>query len=93
MSCELAIFAIPKARKDAVGSWREQAQGRELEVRVCAAPEKGKATKAIIKVLAAFFDVAARDVVLLSGQTSRHKRFEIAVDEDHFNKCLSKIEV
>ncbi len=139
MSCELAVFAIPKARKNAVGSWRPLAgdipfaqgmaaannggdnngehpaskggkrsvnkggehpaskhsnsQARELEVRVCAAPEKGKATKAIIKVLAAFFDVAARDVKLISGQTSRHKRFEIVVDKDHFDKCLAKIEV
>ena len=142
MGCELAVFAIPKARKNTVGSWRAVADDacrrsgaagnvnagasvgvsagsanvdvgigvnagngtvslggndsttlRELEVRVCAAPEKGKATKAIIKVLAVFFDVAPRDVVLISGQTSRHKRFEIAVNEDHFKKCLAKIEV
>ena len=143
MTCELAVFAIPKARKNTVGSWRAVADDvcrhsgfagninsgvdagtnagsatsssagakidagstifssasgnfatlRELEVRVCAAPEKGKATKAIIKVLAAFFNVAPRDVVLISGQTSRHKRFEIAVNEDYFKKCLAKIEV
>lgn len=79
---QLAVFVTPKAGADAVGGWREGADGaRELEVRVCAAPEKGKATKAAAKVLAAFFNVPKSAVVLKAGATSRHKRFEISMSD------------
>ncbi len=80
---QLAVFVTPKAGLDAVGGWRVGADGaRELEVRVCAAPEKGKATKAAAKVLAAFFDVPKSAVVLKAGATSRHKRFEVSVSAE-----------
>lgn len=86
---QLAVFVIPKAGADAVGGWREGVQGaRELELRVCAAPEKGKATKAAAKVLAAFFDVPKSAVVLKAGATSRHKRFEIPVSDERAAACL-----
>lgn len=79
---QLAVFVTPKAGADCVGGWREGRDGaRELEVRVCAAPEKGKATKAAAKVLAAFFDVPKSAVVLKTGATSRHKRFELSMSD------------
>ena len=52
----VAVYVTPKANADKVTGWREGVDGaREVSVRVTAAPEKGKATKAAGKVLAAFF--------------------------------------
>ena len=80
---QLAVRAVPKASKDAVVGWRiDDAGERELEVRVTAVPEKGKATKAVSKVLAAFFGVPKSSVVCVRGETSRHKLFELPIDDD-----------
>ena len=73
----IAVFVTPKAHRDEVLGWRETEGGRELVVHVSCAPEKGKATKAAIKVVAAFFDVPKSSVKCVRGDTSRHKTFEI----------------
>jgi uncharacterized protein (TIGR00251 family) len=49
-----------------------------LRVAVTAAPEKGKANLAIQAVLAEILACKASQITLLSGETSRHKRFLIA---------------
>jgi uncharacterized protein len=49
-----------------------------LRVDVTAAPEKGKANKAVAEVLAEFFGVAKSAVELVSGATNSQKRFLIA---------------
>lgn len=51
-----------------------------LSVRVTAVPDNGKANDAIVKVLAAAFDVRRRDVGLVSGASARLKRFKIQGD-------------
>jgi len=48
-----------------------------LKVYVTVAPEDGKANRAVQRALAEHFDVARTKVKLLSGQTSRDKRFKI----------------
>lgn len=47
--------------------------GLALRVRVTAAPEKGRANKALIRLLAKEWGLAARDLALASGAASRHK--------------------
>ncbi len=75
---DVSVRATPKAGRDGVGGVREDAAGaRWLSVRVSAPPDDGKATKAVAKVLAIHFGVAARDVTLVSGATARLKRFRI----------------
>lgn len=49
-------------------------------------PEKGKANKAIIKALAEFFSIPASLIILISGQTSRQKIFEISLSAEDFRK-------
>ncbi len=74
----VAVFVTPKSSRDEVLGWRENAQGqRELIVHVTAAPEKGKATKAASKLLAAYFNVSKSSVCCVRGETSRHKMFEV----------------
>lgn len=64
-------------RAEVIG-WREGADGqRELEVKVKAAPEKGKATKEAVALIASFFDVPKSSVICVRGETSRHKMFEV----------------
>jgi uncharacterized protein (TIGR00251 family) len=50
-------------------------RGDRLLVSVTQAPEKGKANRAIAKVLAAWLDVSPADIELISGETSQQKRF------------------
>lgn len=72
----VAVYVTPKANADKVTGWREDVdEAREVSVRVTAAPEKGKATKAAGKVLAAFFGVPKNSVSCERGETSRHKMF------------------
>ncbi|TWT90425.1 hypothetical protein Mal64_08140 [Pseudobythopirellula maris] len=64
------VLAHAGARREGVLGVR---QGR-LRVAVSAAPEKGKANKAIAAVLADFFGVAASRVELAAGATNPQKR-------------------
>lgn len=85
----VAVYVTPKANADKVTGWREGVdRAREVSVRVTAAPEKGKATKAAGKVLAAFFGVPKNSVSCERGETSRHKMFEIPISDEDLNRLL-----
>ncbi|HEX6962879.1 MAG TPA: DUF167 domain-containing protein [Lacipirellula sp.] len=61
-----------------------------LRVDVSAAPEKGKANKAVAEVLAELFGVAKSSVELASGPTSSQKRFLIhGVDMSAVQRMLA----
>lgn len=83
----MPVYVSPKANRDEVVGWREDANGvRELAVKVTAAPEKGKATKAACVVLAAFFGVPKSSVTCVRGETSRHKMLDIPDSIDFAGK-------
>ncbi len=69
--CILAVRAQPGARK--AGVMGEQAGA--LKVAVHAAPEQGKANKALIETLADALGLKNSQIELVSGETSRDKRF------------------
>jgi uncharacterized protein YggU (UPF0235/DUF167 family) len=76
----LPVLAHPGSRRDGIIGERAGA----LRVAVTAAPEKGKANEAIQAVLAQALGCKANHITLLSGETSRRKRFlidGITVDE------------
>ena len=53
------------------------------------APEKGKANKAVIKVLSRLLDVKNSDIEILSGETSRDKKVLIRnISEDDFDRVI-----
>jgi uncharacterized protein (TIGR00251 family) len=52
--------------------------GDSLKVRVAAPPVEGRANDAAVTLLAAALEVKARDVELVSGASSRVKRFRIS---------------
>jgi uncharacterized protein len=69
----LPVRAQPGARKNALLGERAGA----LRVAVTAAPERGKANEALAEVLAEALGLRPSQVALLSGETSREKRFLI----------------
>ncbi len=69
----LPIRAQPGARKSAIVG----VHADSLRVAVSAPPEKGKANAAIQAVLAGTLGCKTSQVALLSGETSRQKRFLI----------------
>ena len=70
----LAIRVQPRA---ACNDVLEVRNGRLL-VRTTAAPADGKANKAVIRLLAAFLDVAPSRIRVVRGQTQRNKVLHIA---------------
>ncbi len=71
--CILPVRAQPGARKQGIVGEYDGA----LKVAVHAPPERGKANKAIIEVLAKALGVSRSQIELLSGQISQDKRFLI----------------
>jgi uncharacterized protein (TIGR00251 family) len=69
----LPVRAQPRARKP--GILGEQAGA--LKVAVTAPPEDGRANKALVEALAEALGIRRSQVELLSGATSRDKRFLI----------------
>ena len=69
----IPVRAHAGARRNGVLGEREGA----LRVAVTAAPEKGKANIAIIKLLSETLGVAKSEIELLSGGTSPQKKFLI----------------
>ena len=83
----LQVKAKPAARKNALNGVFNGA----LKVSVATAPEKGKANKSIIKVLAKEFGLSPKYFSLISGETSSEKKFLIeSVTVDSLRSILSK---
>jgi uncharacterized protein (TIGR00251 family) len=70
----LSVRAHAASRKNAILGERDGM----LRVAVTAAPEKGKANKAIVDVLSKALDVPKSSIELVAGEISPQKRFLIA---------------
>lgn len=71
----LAVRAQPGAKKTAILGVYGQAPAAQLKIAVHAPPLEGRANQAVIEFLADFFSLSRKDVVLLSGESSRSKVF------------------
>jgi uncharacterized protein len=69
----LAVLAHPSAKREGILGERAGA----LRIAVTAPPDKGKANAAIQSVLSSALGCKANGITLLSGETSRRKRFLI----------------
>jgi len=69
----LVVRALPGARRNSIMG----EVGGAVKIAVSASPDKGKANQAIIEVLREVLGVKTSQVELLSGFTSRQKRFLI----------------
>lgn len=76
---KLKLKVAPKASRNAITGWLAD----ELKIMVTAPPEKGKANKAVIEVLAAGLDVPKQAITIVGGHTSVRKTVEImGLDEN-----------
>lgn len=69
----LAVHVTPRSARDEVAGWR----GDELQVRVRAVAEGGKANAAVCAVVARELGLSKSAVVVSRGHTSRHKSLAI----------------
>lgn len=84
----LPVHAQPGARRDGVTGTHA---GR-LKVAVTQAPEKGKANKALMDVLARALGVKRSQIELVSGETSGIKKFFIAqVDRETIEERIEAL--
>ena len=67
----LPVNVHPGARRNEIRGVRNG----QLKVGVTQAPEKGKANKAVIELLSKSLRLRKSQIELLSGETSRQKRF------------------
>lgn len=74
----LTVRVRPGASRNHVGG--EYGEG-ELIVAVNAPPVDGAANEAVIRAIAASFDIRARGVSLVSGHQSRTKVLELDIDD------------
>lgn len=76
MGVRVAIRVGPGAARTRVGG----SHGEALVVKVAAPAVEGKATEAALAAVAVAVGVRSRDVILVSGRTSRDKVVEITGD-------------
>ncbi|HDS30833.1 MAG TPA: DUF167 domain-containing protein [Firmicutes bacterium] len=72
-SVEFDVIVKPKARNNAILGVHDNA----IRIGVSAAPEKGKANDAVIKLLSKLLKIPVSDIQIESGETSRRKRIKV----------------
>jgi len=74
----ITIKLTPGARQNAIIGWEEDLFGeRTLKVQVTEIPEKGKANKALIKLLSKEWKIPKGAITIKRGETSRTKILEV----------------
>ncbi|PDT81992.1 DUF167 domain-containing protein [Sinorhizobium sp. BJ1] len=88
----LTVRLTPNGGRDAIAGLETAADGEEhLKVRVRAVPEKGKANRALIALLAKSLGLAKNRIALVSGDTQRKKILRIEADPEEIRKRLSEL--
>jgi uncharacterized protein (TIGR00251 family) len=79
----VAVRVTPRAASDTVGGVRAAADGRlRISVKVTAAPERGKANEALIRLLAKTWRLPPSRLEVVSGAADRDKTLRIAGEGD-----------
>ncbi len=83
----VAVRAQPGARRNEIRGEQDGA----LKVCVTAAPEKGKANKAIVAVLSKSLSLRKSQIELIAGETARRKRFLVrGIDLDELARRIEQ---
>ncbi len=70
---KIRVKVTPNSKTESVSK-----EGDLFVVRVKEPPKEGKANRAVVKLLADYFGVSQRQVLILSGYSSRNKVIEIS---------------
>lgn len=89
--CQIAVRVTPRSAKPGVGGWRDLGEGkRELEVRVASAPADGAANAEVVALLAKRLSLAKRAVMIVAGETNRHKRVSVDLSIEELSSRLGR---
>jgi len=87
---EVTVRLTPKSSRDDVEGAETGADGRcYLKARVRAVPEKGKANKALIAMIAKKSGIPKSRISVTSGQTGRLKTLLLECDADQRRQAVS----
>lgn len=70
---KLKVKVVPGSSRDEVVGWL----GDAIKIKVAVQPEKGKANKAVVALLAEQLGVSVNQIDIAAGQTSANKVLEI----------------
>jgi uncharacterized protein len=77
----LTVRLAPKASRDAINGWARDVEGRPvLKCSVTAVPEKGKANKALIALLAKTLGLPKSAITITRGETDLIKTLDICME-------------
>jgi uncharacterized protein (TIGR00251 family) len=88
MSTIIAVKVVPRAARDEVVGWHDGA----LKIRVTAAPEHGRANRAVVELLAATLKLKKTAVSITAGASSALKRVSIAgLEREQLLRLLERL--
>jgi uncharacterized protein len=88
----LSVRVTPNARQGGLDGFEDSADGTVwLKARVTVVPEKGKATKAVIEIIAKALHVPKSSISVLSGDTARKKILRIDGNPEDIVVALEKL--
>ncbi len=88
----LSVKLTPNAGRDGLDGAETTADGETLlKARVTAVPEKGKANKALIELLAKSLKLPKSSISVISGDTARKKILRIDGDTEEIAKRLGSL--
>lgn len=82
---KLKVKITPSSSRNQILGWR----GDTLKISIQAAPENGKANKALLRFLAQSWNIKPSDIELISGESNALKLLEIPLDKEAINTLLS----
>lgn len=88
----LSLRVTPNAGRDVIeGVETRPGAGPQLRVRVRDVPDKGRANKAVLKLLATALKVPASSLTLVCGETARDKIIDITGDPQALAGALERL--
>lgn len=77
-SQQITVRLTPKASQNAITGWCKDADGKDiLKISVTAIPEKGKANKALIRLLSKEWKIPKGSITIIKGETARIKILQL----------------
>jgi uncharacterized protein len=83
----LEVYIQPNAGRSQVSSF----SAGVLKVRIAAPPIEGKANQKLIEFLSEVLDIAKSNLIIIRGQTGKHKLIEITgLSEEQINNRIER---
>lgn len=84
----LHLFIQPKSSKNEIVG----PHNGELKIKITAPPIDGRANEGLVEFLSDYFNVPKRSVVLVRGETGRHKVVDVfGISTEHIHSLLSTL--